>query len=502
MQRPARVRSSTARCTSGAATSLARTELPPWARVEPWAAALALGWCALRLGRGLGPEPFYNSDCAVPILLMQGMGEGAFALYYPRQDRFGMWPFLLGRVLHLGSPEAFHVLSVLGLCSAAFPLARLLGSLALGVATLLLPLVLERSVAWNFFQAGQPYLWQVVAQIWAWWACRVALTGAKRGARLTGLAGLGVAAALAAWMNTASLACLPAVGVLEVLRARASVRRALGALAALGAAAGIEAGIHARYNALCLKTFGERFVTPLRIDHGHLLANLFPVLSALRTAGGLWPLLVGGATLAVPGRSRAERFNLLALLAFACAVLPGFMLIRYFRGNDFAGRYFSFPTYWALAAAVYGVALLASTVARERQGLVRAGVLGALALLVRAGPPDPLAEPRAQARTLSAGGAAVLLADYLEVYVPASLAPGRVLVPVGAEGNLNRYPDAVAALRPGRRVLAPCTLDRPDGTLEQHGALLRRTEAERVSAGGQIWCLHAVERAASLPGPG
>ena len=471
------------------------------ARVEPWAAAVVLGWCALRLGRGLGPEPFYNSDCAVPILLMQGMGEGAFALYYPRQDRFGMWPFLLGRVLHLTSPEAFQVLSVLALCSAAFPMARLLGSPALGVATLLLPLVLERSVAWNFFQAGQPYLWQVVALVWAWWACRMALTGAGRASRLLALAGFGVAAALAAWMNTASLACLLVVGMLEVLRARGGAPRALGALLSLAGAAGIEAGIHARYNAWCNSRFGERFVTPLRIDHGHLLANVFPVLAALKTAGGLWPLLLGGAALAVPGRSREERFNLLSLVAFGCAVLPGFVLIRYFRGNDFAGRYFSFPAYWALAAAGYGVALLASTLVRERPELVRAVALGALVLLVRAGPSDPLAGGRAEARALAASGPAVLLADYLEVYVPASLAPAGVLLPVGAEGNLNRYPETVDALRPGPRVLAPCALDRPDGTLEQRGALLRRTGAEPVTAAGRRWCIHEVERAAKPSGP-
>ena len=52
---------------------------------------------------------------------MQGMGKGAFTLFYPRQDRFGMWPFLLGRALHLQTPEAYYLLSVLGLCSAAIP---------------------------------------------------------------------------------------------------------------------------------------------------------------------------------------------------------------------------------------------------------------------------------------------------------------------------------------------------------------------------------------------
>ena len=90
-----------------------------------------------------------------------------------------MWPFLLGQWLHLDTPEAMHVLAVLALCSAMVPLAAVLESPALAVLTVLSPLVLSRPVAWNFF-GGQPYLWQVVALCWAWWACRGALT-ARRG---------------------------------------------------------------------------------------------------------------------------------------------------------------------------------------------------------------------------------------------------------------------------------------------------------------------------------
>ena len=475
---------------------------PTWQRVEPWAAAAALGWCALRLGRGLGPAPFYNSDCAVPILLMQGLGEGAFTLYYPRQDRFGMWPFLLGRALHLTTPEAFHVLSVLALCSAAIPLSALLGSPAVAVVTLVLPFLLAHSVAVNFLQSGQPYLWQVVALCWAWWACRVALSGASRRTGGLALLGLGVSAALATWMNTASLAALLVVGLLEVLRARARPARALGPLLALGAAGGFEASLRGRYNAWCQRTFGERFLTPLRLDHGHLLSNLTPVAISLRKEGGLWPLLIGAALLALPRRSRDERFNQLALLAFACSVLPGFVLVRYFRDNHFAGRYFSFPAFWALAAAVYGVVLLASTLARERQGLVRALGLGALVVCVPAGPADFLAPQREEARRLSAGGPAILLADYWEVYVPASLAPPGMLLPVGAESNFNRYPATQEELRPGRTVLARCALDAPDGTLQQYGALLRRTQDAPIPGAAGPWCRHLVERPARPVRPG
>jgi len=171
------------------------------------------------------------------------------------------------------------------------------------------------------------------------------------------------------------------------------------------------------------------------------------------------------------------------------------VLVRYFRTNEFAGRYLSLPTFWALAAAAHGLALLACALAGRLRGLVLAIGLVALVVAVPAAPPDPLAEARANAARLAAAGPAVLLADYLDVYVPASLAPRGVLVPIGAEGNLNRFPGTVAELRPGRVVLAPCALDRPDGTLEQHGALLRRVEAAPVPVQGGPWCRHAVERA-------
>jgi hypothetical protein len=474
---------------------LERAEPGSWSRVEPWAAALALAGCALRLGRGLGPAPFYNSDCAVPILLMQGMGEGAFTLFYPRQDRFGMWPFLLGRALHLQTPEAYFLMSVLALCSAAIPLSGVLGSPALAVLTLMVPFVVSHSVAWNFLQAGQPYLWQVVAMCWAWWACRVGLGGRTSRTRWLALAGFAAAASLATWMNTASLAALLAVGALEAFRARARPGSLAGVLGGLGVAGAFDAVLHGRYAAYCLQRFGRTFVTPLRIDRGHVLANVGPVLASLRHEGGLWPFLVGAATLAAPRRTRAERFDGLALLLFGLSVLPGLVLVRYFRTNEFAGRYLSLPTFWALAAAVHGLALLACALAGRLRGLVLAIGLVALVVAVPAAPPDPLAEARADAARLAAAGPAVLLADYLEVYVPASLAPRGVLVPIGAEGNLNRFPGTVAELRPGRVVLAPCALDRPDGTLEQHGALLRRVEAAPVPAHGGPWCRHAVERA-------
>jgi hypothetical protein len=361
---------------------------------------------------------------------------------------------------------------------------------------LVLPFVLRSSVAELFLQSGQPYLWQLVALVWAWWALRAVFDG--RSARARALAAVGVAAftALAAWMNTASLFLVSALGVLEAFRARARPTRVLGPLAALVVAGLFEAGLRGRYNASCREAFGEAFITPLRFDGGQLLSNLGRVVDKLRTEGGQVPLLLGAALALVPGRSRTERFNQLGLLALATAALPALVAIRYFRDNHFAGRYFAFPTYWAIAAAVYGGLLVLASLARHRSGWVLAAALLALVVAVPAGPPDFLAPQRAEAGALAAGGPSVLLADYLDVYVPASLAPPGALLPVGAEGNLNRYPATQAELQPGRRVLAPCALDRPDGTMEQYGALLRRTTAPPIPGARFAWCDHGVERAA------
>ena len=434
-----------------------RAERRSWSRVEPWAAALALAGCALRLGRGLGPAPFYNSDCAAPILVMQGMEKGAFTLFYPRQDRFGMWPFLLGRALHLQTPEAYHSLSVLGLCSAAIPLSGVLGNPALAVLTLMVPFVMYAVRSGVALPPGGP------AVPLAGRGDVLGVVGLQGGAhrphrqeplaRARRLRGGLVAGDLDEHRD---LAALLSVGVLEAFRARARPGRVAGMLAGLGAAGAFDAGLRRRYAVECLERFGRTFVTPLRIDRGHVLANLGPVLASLRHEGGLWPFLVGAAAIAAPRRTRAERLDGLALLLFGLSVLPGLVLVRYFRDNQFAGRYLSLPTFWALAAAVHGLLLVACSAGRTTPaGRARARPLRAGRHGATVPSRNPLAEARADAARLAAAGPAVLLADYLDVYVPASLAPPGVLVPVGAEGNLDRFPGDRGRAPPGHDGLRP-----------------------------------------------
>jgi hypothetical protein len=468
-----------------------------WTRLEPWAALLAVAWCALRLARGIGPIPYYNSDSAVPILLMQGLGDGPFTLFYPRQDRSGMWPFLLARAMHLATPEAFNVFSVLALCSAALPLAILLETPALAAAALLFPLVLNHEVAWNLFQSGQPYLWQVTTLLWAWAACRLALEAQgllRRVAFLVALFGFG---ALSIWTSAFSIPALLILLVVEAVRTRARPVRIAGALVAIGLSALAEAKIRGYYYAFCRRTFGDSFLTVLRFDRGHLRSNALAVLSKAWDVGLVVPLLLGTAVLFVPGRTRTERFNQLALVLLALCPLPAFVVVHHFRENLFAGRYFSFCVFWAIAAAVYGAIVLGGHLAGQWQGALRLLVLLALGVALPASPPDALAKERALAARLIGPVPRLLLADYWDVYVPASLAPPGTLLPLGAQGNMNRFPSMQDELRPGRTVLASCALDAADGTMTQYGALLRRTPEPPIEAGqGGPWCLHAVERAA------
>ncbi|MGZ5958004.1 MAG: hypothetical protein ACXWLI_06270 [Myxococcaceae bacterium] len=463
--------------------------------LEVGAALLALAWSAMRLGRGLGPEPLYNSDAAAPILLMQGLEKGLLALYYPGQDRYGMWPFLIGRWLQLETPESLHVLAALALCSAAVPLAAMLESPALAVLTVLAPVVLDRSVAWNFF-GGQPYLWQVATLSWAWWACRAALVARTRPRRLLALGGFLVAALLSAWIATVSLAALAGVVVVEALRARSTKVHALPPVALLGLVAIAIGQLHRAYTEACKRAFGERFITTLRLDTGHLLSNLAAVLSGAWREGVVVPLLVGIAVLLAPRLTRTVRANQAVLVGLALCAAPALVLVQHFRENDFAGRYFAFPAYWAIAAAVHGAVVLAGALAGARMPLVRLGALGALVAVVPRGPAHPLAGPREEAARLTGAESRVLRGGYWQVYVPASLAWRGALLPIPREGEYDRFPALRAELRPGREVLAPCAMDGADATVEQYGALLRRSAAPPLSAEGGPWCLHRVERPA------
>src|ERR1700748_1211896 len=102
-------------------------------------------------------------------------------------------------------------------------------------------------------------------------------------------------------------------------------------------------------------------------------------------------MAIGILAVAAPRRPRTERLDGLSLLAIGASVLPALVLFRYFRMNDFAGRYLSWPTFWARMAAVHGVVLLAASVAGPFRRAVPVLALAALGIAIPAGPTDFLA---------------------------------------------------------------------------------------------------------------
>ena len=363
----------------------------------------------------------------------------------------------------------------------------------------MLPVALNQTVAWNSFQAGQPYLWQIVALLWGWWACREALLGAGR-RRFLGLVGWWLAGCLAAWINTVSLAALLAIVTVEVVHAPASRPALPGVAVVLGATALVEAWLRRLYNAFCKQTFGQQFVTALRVDRGHLLENVEAVAAASRREGLLVPLALGLAAASVPGLSRTERANQITFLLLACFSLPAIAAIQHFRGNGFSSRYFSFAAFWAVAAAVHGVLVVVRRVTAAPDPRVGLAALVTVVAAVPTGPSDFLAPARRDAAVLVSPRSRVLLGSYAEVYVPASLAPRGSLLPLPKQGEFDRFL-LRSLLQPGREVLAPCELDSSEGVLLQYGVMMRRVVEDSSSKLGR-WCLHRVERGVPMPPTG
>jgi hypothetical protein len=467
--------------------------IAPNGRTNRGAFWLALGvalWCGWRLSRGIGPAPLYNSDSGVAILLAQGVGSWFFTLYYPAQDRLGGWPFWLARALHRGTPESFHAYSVLVLLSALVPLSRLVGGLPLAVLTLFPPLFLSQTAAQTFFNIGQPYLWQVAALCWAWWATR-AVIEAGGGWRLAGLV---LTSALAIWISPLSGPVLLGVWFIEAVRAnrlRSLVPPAAIVLLGVG-----EWGMRRWQILRWLRRYGQYYVTSTRVDTGHLRANLRQVLGICWHEPVIVPLALGLALAFRPGAGRTERANQAVMLWLAGVTLPATILFEHFRVSEFSGRFFAFSAFWALAASTYGLATLTVERLPRLRVPLAAVMLAALALACPRSPTDPLAAPRADAARLSGTHPRVYLDGYWQTYVTASVAPPGALIPLPLERQHDRFPMLLSALTTGAEAIAPCALDRGSGLAEQYGALLGRLPGEAIPGPGDPLCLYRVERAA------
>lgn len=486
-----------------------------------WAAlacvpVLAAPW----ISRALHPRPTaFNSDLAIPVLMIRAREWSLFDVYYWGQDRLGTWHLLLLRAASRVSGHAFdyadlHLVGTAWVLMAAVVMARLAGVWGWAAGGLLAAVLVGNSDSRvSLFDAAHPYAWQITAMLLAWWGLRrLGDRPDPAGRALWGLrAATAGAVFLAQWTSPLSGQMLLMVAGVEALRAHALdaapgrfLPRRL-AESGLVVMAGMLAGrlLRAAFDLYCHARFGGYFRTGLVIDHGHLADNAGRVWARLSASASM-PLLVvatiGALAAAVVlwrarvGRSPVWRVEgaalVLACWLIAAVQVPVFFLVRHVRMNDFHVRYFSLVfVFGTLAGLITLVCLAASLpgVSRRWRGvLALAGIAGLAAGVMRvpasaASHPEGLANVAARLERRAPG--ATLLGGYWSTYVFAALQrPGTMLHPVPCEGRQVRTPWWAAEL-PRRRwvIVVGSTWECPDAGsradpapwVYQHGALLR-----------------------------
>jgi hypothetical protein len=460
------------------------------------AVLLALS-CVVRLMWSLGPRPIYDSDSAAPLLLAQGHGWGAFALFYPGQDRWGAWPFLLARALALTSPEAMHALRVGLLLSSILPLGRLLGSWRTAAVVTLFAVSTHEVLAKNLHEIGQPYAWQFAAVLWSWAFLRTYLSGGSRWSAL----GLLLASVLACWVSSVSAIALLGLLAVEAVAQWAAKGRILVTAAALLAGPAFEQRVRIDYHQFARAAYGRSYNTPIQLDRGYLLQNAREV-TGVGYRLGLPLIFLGVAVLfAFLRRRRDLRTNVVGLAWLSLSSLPVLIVISHVRLNLFAERYFSQTLFFSLCLLAYLAIEAVAEVSRQPTTVVALLALCALALRVPFPKESGLTALRAETRKLLSPTPRVLMDGYWNTYVPATLVPYGALIPLPLQGQTNRFPMFESRLRNGAEVLVECGAA-PADNLEQYGVTLARLPGDPIEAFGRRYCLFSplvkVEPAGSL----
>ncbi len=480
------------------------------------------------LAPGSGAAPPFGSDAAVPVLMCNDPRFDLFHLYYYGQDRFGAWPFwaasAAGKLLGFAwTPAALHVWLTLWLLAGVVPAVRLGGKRpVLGGLGWLAIVGFPGAVRYQLSDLAQPYAWQLPALVWAWWGLRRWAETPRPGRAAAAF----VPALLAVWTSTLSLPLLVALAVLEAFRheARPGWRGAGRALLPVLAAGTTELAMRIAYHRAGRRLYGDPFVTRIHLDWGHLEGNFVAVGRRLLAPDG-WPwlsLAIAFAAVAIAAwrssREDGERRDLSALtLGMALLSLlpiPVLVAVNHVRVNFFYDRYFTPTLGFARGAAWAGAALAAALVFRSERWRrrVEAVAVAMLAAALVAGlprrSPDPDYARRSEtARALLAKApGSPLLDGYWGSYVLAALAPPRALVPIVTEGEQNRTPFDLPALRSARTVvvgsggkLAAILKPRPPTWLWQYGVVLRLVEPELYASGPDTFALYRNATADGLP---
>jgi hypothetical protein len=501
-----------------------------WARLR-WAVLVCLPVLAAPwISRALLPRPrAFNSDLAIPVLMVRAREWSLFDAYYWGQDRLGTWHLLLLRAAGQLSGHTFdyaglHLAAAAWVLMAAVVMARLAGAWGWAAGGLMAAILVGNSDSrFTLFDAAHPYAWQITALLLAWWGLRrLAEALEPSGWRRWGLRAATVFAAfLAHWTSPLSGQMLLVLAGVEAVRARVldappgrSLLRRLGEGGlVVGTGMLAERLLRVAFYAYADARFGVEYRTGLVLDREHLAGNAARVVKRLAESASM-PLLVlatAGACAAavVLWRARGRREPawrvegaalVLGCWALAAIQLPVFVLVRHVRVNEFSGRYFSlvyvFGTLAGLLTLVGVAASLRGVERRWRTVLAMAGAAGLVVGVLRVPAPygpRPDVQARLAARLEARAPGAPLLAGYWSTYVVSAFQrPETMLHPVPCEGRLVRTPWWAEEMHRQRSVVVAHTYECPDlGPAEspapwvyQHGTLLRLAQARWESGAG------------------
>lgn len=181
---------------------------------------------------GVYSATFFNSDCAIPVLMSNDNGPiTLYNLYYFGVDRIGGWPYLFAQALRRStgfhwSPQRLSTFQTTWLFIGALVFGALTRrDAAVAVMSFLLVVCLHSETRYQIFTLAVNYPWQIPAVMFSWYSLRHVIANTFEGMlvrwkQLFWLVFTFVFSYLAIWSSIESIPFLLFILCLEVFRQR------------------------------------------------------------------------------------------------------------------------------------------------------------------------------------------------------------------------------------------------------------------------------------------
>lgn len=448
-------------------------------------------WRAVNVFKpGVYSATFFNSDCAIPVLMSNDdRPVTLFNLYYYGVDRIGGWPFLLAQGVRRAtgfrwSPQSVSAVQTSWLFIGALVLVALARKLWFVPAfVFLLVLCLHGETKYQIFTLAITYAWQLPALLLGWYCLRRLLEHELASVRrpIKRVAWFILTfwfCYLAIWSSIASIIFLLFLFALEAFRIwvkdKSFKLRPLGRPLVLGlipilAATGAERLQKQSYYRHSLKHYGTDFRTRFEFDSGYIGTNLKAQVDNLIRMEW-WPLhliatLVVVAILAACAYALVTRggevgnklrqklahdavFLAVGLYGIALLNFVLAIVVSHVRLNLYEDRYLILTSLLSPVAAIMFVFLAVQYCAQRATGrrfVIPVFIIALLALLAYRFPVVIFREDYSLYQDTADAIAAksqrvILLGDYWATYVVAAQEGQGRIVPVPLNPGENRMP--------------------------------------------------------------